>query len=58
MKVLRVLDIAASLSLGFASSLLAQDVLITQEGDAHKVYEIDVSKARTPASAMPLILNK
>ena len=42
MKVLRVLDIAASLSLGFASSLLAQDVLITQEGDAHKVYEIEI----------------
>ncbi|MBQ8361988.1 MAG: hypothetical protein IJX44_08605 [Bacteroidaceae bacterium] len=42
MKALRVLGIAASLSLGFASSLLAQDVLITQEGDAYKVYEIEI----------------
>jgi len=42
MKALRILSIAASLSLGFASSLLAQDVLITQEGDAHKVYEIEI----------------
>lgn len=42
MKALRILSIAASLSLGFASSLLAQDVLITQEGDAHKVYDIEI----------------
>lgn len=42
MKALRVLGIVTSLSLGFASSLLAQDVLITQEGDAHKVYEIEI----------------
>lgn len=40
MKALRILSIAASLSLGFA--LHAQDVLITQEGDAHKVYEIEI----------------
>lgn len=42
MKALRILSIAASLSLGFALPLHAQDVLITQEGDAHKVYEIEI----------------
>lgn len=42
MKTLKVLGVAASMSLGFASASFAQDVLITQEGDAHKVYEIEI----------------
>lgn len=42
MKLLRFLQVTL-LSCGMTLSVSAQDVLVTQQGEAHKVYEIEIS---------------
>lgn len=40
MKTLRLLVVIATMAL--TQSVVAQDIIITQEGDAHKVYELEI----------------
>ena len=41
MKLSMIFKVAV-LSLGSVSTVSAQDVLVTQQGDVHKVYEIEI----------------